>query len=62
MEGERGIVYVVRDSQYVQRTEVQIGKLYADKVEITKGVKPGTLVATSGAAYLKHGKKISIVR
>lgn len=62
VEGERGIVYVVRDSQYVQRTEVQIGKLYADKVEITKGVKPGTLVATSGAAYLKHGKKISIVR
>ena len=61
VEGDRGIVYVVRDSHYVQRTEVQIGKLYADKVEITKGVKPGTLVATSGAAYLKHGKKIAIV-
>lgn len=58
----RGVVYVVRDSSYVQRVEVEVGDLYEHNAVITKGLKPGTLVATTGGAYLAHGKKIKIIQ
>lgn len=61
-DGQRGIVYRVRDSSVVQRVEVERGALYEHQVLIKKGLRAGDLVVTTGGAYLSHGTRIRIVQ
>jgi RND family efflux transporter MFP subunit len=59
-DGNKGFVFVTRDSKSVVKKEVIIGKLHPDRVEITNGLENEKMVIVAGSAYLNEKSKIVI--
>lgn len=56
-----GQVFVVQDDDTVKLTDVNIGQVFGDKVQVLHGLEEGTKVVTSGQINLIDGAKISII-
>lgn len=54
-------VFVVQDDDTVKLTEVSIGQVFGEKVQILHGLKEGAEVVTSGQINLIDGAKILII-
>lgn len=54
-------VFVIQNDDTVKLTEVSIGQVFGDQVEILHGLDEGTKVVTSGQINLIDGAKISII-
>jgi membrane fusion protein (multidrug efflux system) len=52
-------VFVINDTSHVQRRKVEIGRRFADKVEITAGLKEGELIVTEGQLKITDGQAVS---
>jgi RND family efflux transporter MFP subunit len=59
-QGRRGVVYRV-DGRRARRTPVRIGRVLDSTVAVTRGLEPGMLVATSGAAALHDSAAVEVV-
>jgi multidrug efflux pump subunit AcrA (membrane-fusion protein) len=58
-----GIAYVLQNNGTVKAKSVEMGEILPDeRVEIVSGLTVGNRVAVKGAAYLKDGDRISVVR
>lgn len=54
-------VFVVQEDQTVKLTNLSIGQVFGEKVEVLQGLKEGEKVVTSGQINLIDGAKISII-
>ncbi len=60
-ENEKFYIYVVKWG-HVEKKEIKTGSKDNNNVEISDGIKPGTVVAVSNIIKLKNGTKIKIER
>lgn len=58
--GNKGFVFVTRDKKTVVKKDVQIGKLYPDRVEILSGLENESHVVVSGSAFLNEKSTILV--
>ncbi len=56
-----GVVYVVLDS-IARRRPVEVGNIYANRVEILSGLRPGERVITAGHINVSDSTKVRIVQ
>ena len=64
------IVYRIKENEVVEATPVEVGEIQGQfggdlnnaKIEIKQGLKMGDRVVVSGAAYLKDGDNVNVVR
>lgn len=59
-DGNRGYVFVTPDKKTVQKVQVTLGKLYPDRVEITKGLEQYSHVVVAGSAFLHENAAIIV--
>lgn len=57
-EGDQSFVYVVNPDSTVARTAILIGTRDSSRVEVTKGLQPGSLVVRAGYQKLYPGAKV----
>lgn len=61
-QGEQSCVWVLKDNQ-VERRNVVVEKILSDSEALVQnGVKPGELVVSAGANYLREGQKVEIYK
>ncbi len=61
-DGKEGYIYSVNEDKIAQKVKVNIVTLVGSMVAVT-GIPPGiSLVVSEGAAYLKNGTKVEIVK
>jgi membrane fusion protein, multidrug efflux system len=54
-------VYQVHPDKHIVRTEVSIGKMYKDEVQIIKGLEPGDQIIKAGWDLWKPGIEVNLV-
>jgi RND family efflux transporter MFP subunit len=59
--GKKGEVFIVQGETAVRRT-VRTGALAGDRVEVTEGVEPGSLVISRGGFNVKNGDRVNVTR
>jgi len=59
--GKKGEVFIVQGETAVRRT-VRTGALAGDRVEVTEGVEPGSLVISRGGFNVKDGDRVNVTR
>lgn len=58
--GGKGFVFVTKDKETAEKITVNLGRIYADKVQILEGLEGYQHLIVSGSAYLSDRSSISI--
>ncbi len=59
-DGGNGYVFVTNDNKVAIKTEVQVGKITSDHIQITSGLETARALIISGSAYLKDQSPIYV--
>jgi multidrug efflux system membrane fusion protein len=61
-DGSRGYVYTVTDSGRAKKISIEIGTIFGAKAAITNGLEGISAIVSEGAAYLKDGEPVEIIK
>lgn len=61
-DGRAGYVYTITQSGRAKKNKVEIGTIFGTRAAITGGLKDISKIVSEGAAYLKDGEQVEIIK